>query len=181
MQPKFRTEATLTKEDFRYLYKTNLLRSQGPKMGSIIAVIAVIVAVAAWFIAKSAEKSPTFAVVLALIVMAAFCFMIIKNLTGEIDRIAAGQIAAHEEKYPDIPYTVVNEVSEDAILTGLKTEEEKTEIFFSDISKVICAKEAVICTTKTTGQSLFFKKETFTDGTFEDFKIFIKDKTKKSK
>ena len=114
---------------------------------------------------------------LALIVIAAFSAMILKNLSGEIKRIAAGQITAHQEKYPGTPYIIVNEVFEDRILTGLKTEgTEKTEISREDIGKIIVTKQAVICTTKTTGQSLFFKKDSFTEGNFEDFIRFLAKK-----
>ncbi len=177
MQPGFKTETAMTEADFRYLYRTNLIRTQGIKGGAILLVVAVLVAVIAGIIAKNAEKSPTFAIVLALIVIAAFSAMILKNLSGEIKRIAAGQITAHQEKYPGTPYIIVNEVFEDRILTGLKTEgTEKTEISREDIGKIIVTKQAVICTTKTTGQSLFFKKDSFTEGNFEDFIRFLAKK-----
>lgn len=179
MQPKFRSENTFTEEDFRYLYQTNLLYSQGPKGAVILVVIATAVAIIAGIVAKNTEKSPTFAIVLALIVIAAFCAMILKNLTGEIRRIAAEQMAGHQEKHPDSPYTILSEIFEDRIETGLKdnTEGQKTEIPFSEIKKVIKTKKAMICTTQT-GQSLFFKNDSFTLGTFEDFSAFLNEKRK---
>lgn len=180
MEPKFKTERTLTEADFLYLYRTNLIHSQGPKFAGILVVITAVVAVIAGFVANKAEKSPTFAVVLALIVIAAFCAMIIKNLSGEIKRIAANQIAAHEEKHPGIPYIVVTEVFENEIVTGLSAEDaQKTSIPLSDIGKVIRTKQAVICTTKSTGQSLLFQADAFTKGTLDDFTAFITEAVKK--